>query len=356
MPKLRAQAVLAALCTSALATTAAAVTPRLVHARVETSSLTGALTDAVQSAAVASREVTWIGWSAPALPDRDGDCCGWGSRCTARLEGGTRRGETRGEAARPAVAHLEGVRDLFVFVRAEAGALDRVAFFDGGCPIDADGRPVLWLEGVKPAESVSFLEGLASNTAARRSLWDAALAALAQHDDASADAALARLVAPERPLALRKQAAFWMGVSRGRPGFLALRRLAREDPSTALREHVTFALTQSREGEATDVLIEMARRDASPRVRGQALFWLAQRAGQRAVASIEQAIADDPETEVKTKAVFALSQLPPDEGVPLLIKTARENANPRVRKQAFFWLGQSKDPRALAFFEDVLKD
>ena len=58
--------------------------------------------------------------------------------------------------------------------------------------------------------------------------------------------------------------------------------------------------------------------------------------------------------EVKKKAVFALSQLPADEGVPRLIQVARTNKNPAVRKQAMFWLGQSKDPRALAFFEEIL--
>jgi len=52
--------------------------------------------------------------------------------------------------------------------------------------------------------------------------------------------------------------------------------------------------------------------------------------------------------------VFALSQLPKDEGVPKLIELARTNKNAEVRKQAFFWLGQSKDPRAVAFFEEVL--
>jgi HEAT repeat protein len=89
-------------------------------------------------------------------------------------------------------------------------------------------------------------------------------------------------------------------------------------------------------------------------VRGQALFWLAQKAGRRAADAIEGAIRDDPETEVKKKAVFALSQLPKDDGVPLLIRTARTSRNPEVRKQAVFWLGQSSDPRALAYFEEVL--
>jgi HEAT repeat protein len=58
---------------------------------------------------------------------------------------------------------------------------------------------------------------------------------------------------------------------------------------------------------------------------------------------------------VKKKAVFALSQLPKSEGVPLLIQVARTNANPAVRKQAMFWLGQSRDPRALDYFAEVLK-
>ena len=52
--------------------------------------------------------------------------------------------------------------------------------------------------------------------------------------------------------------------------------------------------------------------------------------------------------------MFALSQMPAEEGVPLLINVARTNSNPEVRKQAMFWLGQSKDPKALAFFEEVL--
>ena len=37
-----------------------------------------------------------------------------------------------------------------------------------------------------------------------------------------------------------------------------------------------------------------------------------------------------------------------------LMDVARNNRNPQVRKQAMFWLGQSKDPRALDFFAQVL--
>ena len=102
-------------------------------------------------------------------------------------------------------------------------------------------------------------------------------------------------------------------------------------------------------------LLAVARNGATSNAKGNALFWLAQRAGAKAIGTITAAIDNDPDTEVKKKAVFALSQLPKDQGVPLLIEQARTNKNPAVRKQAMFWLGQSRDPRALKFFEEILK-
>lgn len=114
------------------------------------------------------------------------------------------------------------------------------------------------------------------------------------------------------------------------------------------------ALAMHREPAALDRLVSAAREGTTIHMRGQSLFWLGQRAGEKAVGTITDAIARDPETDVKKRAVFALSQLPRDEGVPRLIQVARTNANPAVRKQAMFWLGQSRDPRALRFFEEIL--
>jgi hypothetical protein len=37
------------------------------------------------------------------------------------------------------------------------------------------------------------------------------------------------------------------------------------------------------------------------------------------------------------------------------MEVARTNKNPEVRRQAMFWLGQSRDPRAIEFFEQILK-
>jgi hypothetical protein len=121
-----------------------------------------------------------------------------------------------------------------------------------------------------------------------------------------------------------------------------------------LMDSATTAIALTEGQQPLNELIGLARDGATTSVKGSALFWLAQRAGQQAVGTITAAIENDPDTEVKKKAVFALSQLPKDQGVPLLIEQAKSNKNAAVRKQAMFWLGQSKDPRALKFFEDIL--
>jgi hypothetical protein len=121
-----------------------------------------------------------------------------------------------------------------------------------------------------------------------------------------------------------------------------------------LMDSAVTAIALTEGAQPLNELITLAREGSTANVKGSALFWLAQRAGQKAVGTITAAIDNDPDTDVKKKAVFALSQLPRDEGVPLLIEQARNNKNPAVRKQAMFWLGQSKDPRALKFFEEIL--
>ncbi len=189
---------------------------------------------------------------------------------------------------------LEPATEMSVLARFESTTLTRIRTTTPDCEIDAGGLPVTWFEGVKADDSVAWLTSVikAAGTSNERqnAVVKPALIALAMHEG----------------------------------------------------------------GAATRSLIDTARGYPVARIRSDALFWLAQRAGQQAAATIADAIDRDPDTDVKRRAVFALSQLPRDEGVPKLIDVARTNRNPAVRQQAMFWLGQSNDPRALTFFEDVL--
>jgi hypothetical protein len=134
-----------------------------------------------------------------------------------------------------------------------------------------------------------------------------------------------------------------------------LTRFATGESARRLQNQAVVAIALHSDPPAIDRLLSFARDGKDARLRGDALFWVAQRAGDKAMGTITDAIDNDPDTEVKKKAVFALSQMPKDEGVPKLIDVARTHRNPQVRRQAMFWLGQSRDPRALKFFEDVLR-
>jgi hypothetical protein len=275
---------------------------RIANAKIETRRISQPLEREVQ--AIADRGLaTWVGYRTPMTPGRrhmccydsiasTGDCCG---ACRLESGGGVTLTQGGGIDARGSRITLEPPADIVILARIEDRAVTRIRTFTPDCDLDADAMPLVWIENAAPADSIAWLTALTRAAAGagdrETRVVQPAIAALALH-----------------------------------PGQAAL-----------------------------GTLVALARTDGRTTVRNQALFWLSQRAGQEAAATIIDAIANDPETDVKRRAVFALSQLPKDEGVPLLITVARTNRNTEVRKQAMFWLGQSKDPRAIGFFEEILK-
>ena len=103
-------------------------------------------------------------------------------------------------------------------------------------------------------------------------------------------------------------------------------------------------------------LIKLAKNpNANTDVRKSAVFWVGQAAANAATAGLVEVVGDAAvNQDVREAAVFALSQRPNDEGVPALLAAARTDKDAKIRRSAIFWLGQSEDPRALAYFEEVL--
>jgi hypothetical protein len=251
-------------------------------------------------AAAAKAPVTWIEYRVPMTGGSRGMCCfdssNSGTNCCrrCRLEGGDGVFMAADTTPAPNRIVVEPPSEMRVFARFENRTLTRIRIFSLDCDVDADGVTVVPLTAVAVDDSVAWLAALVRSTT---------------------------------------------------------------DPSTrsnAIQMPALSALALHPGNAAATVLISLARNDQRPRIRGQALFWLSQRAGDEALRTIGSAVSDDPEIEVKKRAVFALSQLPRAEGVPLLIDLARNHRLPEVRRQAMFWLGQSKDPRAVEFFEEIL--
>jgi HEAT repeat protein len=340
--------------------------PKIANAKVQESSAAGGLKPATDAILQKQTGPLWIGYRIPAAAKERTMCCfdsleqfrSAGSNCCmgCRMEsdrGGSFTG-TNTDCSPP-----EPLPYAFVFLRSEEKQIGKVRVFSADCPLDFAGLPVVWLEDVKPEQSVDLLAGLAISSSPegdwrKKSSSHQAVMAIAMHDTPAADQALEKLIQPEQPLGLRENVAFWLGVERGKKGVELLLKYVKNDPDDGFRKKAAFAFSQSKEPEAMKELLAMARADPSPRVRGEAIFWLAQIGGRKEAEQITAAIENDPETAVKKKAVFALSQMHGGEGVPLLISLARTNKNPVVRKQAIFWLGESHDPRALDFLEEIL--
>jgi hypothetical protein len=158
---------LAGACMTLAAALPSAAQGRIANAKTETRSAAQGLEREVRAVAARSG-ATWIGYRMPmvagprqmccfdTISDSDA-CCG-----VCRLERGggvsMSRGDDRG--SRGSRITLEPPTEFLVLARLEAGIVGRVRTFTPDCDIDATGMPLVWLNDVKPDDSLAWLASL----------------------------------------------------------------------------------------------------------------------------------------------------------------------------------------------------
>src|SRR5439155_6089991 len=230
---------------------------RISNAKTETRSAAQGLDREVRAAA-ARGGVLWIGYRTPmvagprqmccfdTIPDA-GTCCGM-----CRLESGGGVSMSTGDSRdfRGSRITLEPPTELLVLARVENNAIVRLRTFTPDCDIDATGMPLVWLNDVKPDDSLAWLASLVSSSPdggeGRERVSKTAIAAIALHNVPAADRTLESFVAPTRPEWLRSDTAFWLGSARGEAGARLLTRMIAQDPSDKVREKTTFGRTVSK--------------------------------------------------------------------------------------------------------------
>ncbi len=91
-------------------------------------------------------------------------------------------------------------------------------------------------------------------------------------------------------------------------------------------------------------------------MRSEAVYYFIQRGGLAVVPDALKSIAADKADTVRRRAVTSIGRLPADAGVPQLLQLAKATSTDAVmRKEAVNALSQSKDARAIAFMEEILK-
>jgi hypothetical protein len=314
--------------------------------------------DSAIAAGGAAGEPVWVGWAVPLAEHRGALCTQWAPDFSgvplARIEPDT----PAAPAPSPPPVRLEGGANLVVLLRLVAGRVERLRTLDDECPIDAGGRTVQWLSGITAAESVRYLDTLVRTStplpANEQRLAVAAVAAIALHRDAAADAPLDRLIAEDRPEVLARQAATWMGVARGAHGFEALTGALGRATDPRRRQMLVTALGQSRQPKTADALLTLARTDPDAAIRAEAVHWYARQPSPGVLGNVMGIITGDTEDVVRRRAVSSLGLIAADSGVPALIQLARTGPTPVIRKEAVSTLARTTDARARAFLEELV--
>ena len=141
--------------------------PKIVNGRVETRTLSGKLLLELQSLVDKTTVPIWAGY---AVPEVAGDrilCCGnynvtddgvIGNCGRCRLE--KNDDGTNVTAGNDSKVQLEATRRIAMLVRIEQNRVNKIRVVSAECTLDAGGRTIVWFSGVKPEESVAWLESL----------------------------------------------------------------------------------------------------------------------------------------------------------------------------------------------------
>lgn len=343
--------------------------PPIQNGRVETRQASTIDREIAALSSMAVAEPLWTGWRVPIADGQRGGCCTYSDDANV-VRGCFVENTTLSEMRdRPAVAAaanapvpLDAGTGLIILARVTGGGLERLRTLGDDCPLDAGGHVVYWLQGITAAESLKYLDSVIQRTpnltgtaGQAQRLRDAALSAAAFHRDAGADALLDRLAGADTDSSTRRLARSLLGSRRGAHGFAALRQLLEQERLPEIRRQLITAIGQSSQPATAEVLAGVARRDWDAKVRAEAAYWLPQRGGAPVIADLVALINADDSDAVKQRAVQGLGRLSTTETTSALIQLATSSPSAVVKKEAVSALGRSKDPKAVAFLEDIIK-
>ena len=215
-------------------------------------------------------------------------------------------------------------------------------------------QAVFWLGQVHSERAVPLLEDLLKNSKDKETK-DKALFALSQQSSPKAGQILRDFAEREsEDEELREQAIFWLGQKRSEDNANYLKALYPRVKSEALKDKIIFSLSQQRGFGNPEWIMQIALDPKeSIEMRKQALFWAGQTGGStEAFASLYDKMTD---SEIKEQLIFVLSQRSRDgKALEKLMDIAKTDKDKELRSKAVFWLGQSRDPRAAKFLEDLI--
>jgi len=180
--------------------------------------------------------------------------------------------------------------------------------------------------------------------------------ALTQRRSEAARAKLFEIARSATDKESREDAIFWVGQRGDDQAADELIRLLDGERDTEVRKKVVFSLSQMNNQKARAKLMDVVRSSDDAELRGETVFWIAQTGGDQAVDFLIQLYDSEKSVQVKKKIIFALTQAKNQKAaLHKLMAIGKSDPSPEARKEAIFWIGQSRDPEAIKFIEDLLK-
>ncbi|MGH7529083.1 MAG: HEAT repeat domain-containing protein, partial [Gemmatimonadales bacterium] len=215
-------------------------------------------------------------------------------------------------------------------------------------------QAVFWLSQVPGEEAVTALDSVL-RASDDPEIQEKAIFALSQHGSERAGASLRAYVERrDAPAELREHAIFWLGQHRSPENQTFLRDLFPRLETVELKEKVLFSVSQSNSAESYRWLMDIALNESEDiEIRKKALFWASQ--GRSVdIADLVRLYDRTQDPEMREQLVFVYSQRREGPALDKLFAIARSDPNPELRKKAIFWIGQSRDPRAAQFLQELI--
>ena len=151
---------------------------------------------------------------------------------------------------------------------------------------------------------------------------------------------LTRLVDPQHPVAIRREAAEGFDHHHDPRSVEVLLRVARTDPAVEVRAEAAETIGEVQTPESIPALTELATSSHDGVVRGEAAEGFADQPPDRALPALEQLIAASPHDEVLTEAIEALGEIDDARVMPLLTRTAVDHPSQRAQQEAVETIGE----------------
>jgi hypothetical protein len=212
---------------------------------------------------------------------------------------------------------------------------------------------------------------------------EASLYALSKHTGDRAISVLSDIATSGKTTAQRKLAIASISTRPGEPAVDALFRIYDADQNVEIRKTVISGFANRKSERAGNKLFEIARSSDNIELRKAAIGALSRRGGEKAVEFLLNLYDTEKNEDLKDQIVNSLAsgtvfvtssgyvgyaaapgqsvagtanRLNDQRVIEKLIQIARDkNAPMDRRKRAIGWLSRSKDPKVLAFLEDLLK-